>query len=126
MDPGDAIVHVRLLSAMQRNAVLLVLGAVNVAVDVALNLVLREHFGLTGIAAAINLSTVIAGGTAPYTAQWLVQITGDAKAPAWWIIAVALLALIAALTLPGGAFRPGGHGQRHSAYASADPSIDPI
>jgi MFS transporter, MHS family, proline/betaine transporter len=53
----------------------------------------------TGMAAAINLSGVVAGGTAPYAAQWLVHVTGDTKAPAWWIMGVALIAMTASMTL---------------------------
>jgi MHS family proline/betaine transporter-like MFS transporter len=53
----------------------------------------------TGMALGINLATVVAGGTAPYAAQWLVQITGDARAPAWWIIVTAFIAVTAALTM---------------------------
>jgi MFS transporter, MHS family, proline/betaine transporter len=53
----------------------------------------------TGMALGINLAVVLAGGTAPYVAQWLVQTTGDAKAPAWWVIGTALIAVTASLTL---------------------------
>jgi MHS family proline/betaine transporter-like MFS transporter len=53
----------------------------------------------TGLALGINLGTVVAGGTAPYVAQWLVHITGDPKAPAWWVIVTALIAVTAILTL---------------------------
>jgi MHS family proline/betaine transporter-like MFS transporter len=54
----------------------------------------------TGFAMANNLATIVAGGAAPYAAQWLVHITGDAKAPAWWVMGVALIAFIASLTVP--------------------------
>jgi MHS family proline/betaine transporter-like MFS transporter len=53
----------------------------------------------TGMALGINLATVVAGGTAPYAAQWLVQVTRDARAPAWWVIATAFIAVTAALTM---------------------------
>ena len=53
----------------------------------------------TGLALGINLGTVVAGGTAPYVAQWLVHSTGDPKAPAWWVIVTGLIAVAAILTL---------------------------
>ncbi|HEX6518583.1 MAG TPA: MFS transporter, partial [Streptosporangiaceae bacterium] len=53
----------------------------------------------TALAAAINLGTVVAGGTAPFVAQWLVHSTGDPKAPAWWVIVTGLIAVTGALTM---------------------------
>ena len=63
----------------------------------------------TGIAAASNLAAVAAGGTAPYAAQWLVHITGDTKAPAWWMIVtgvIATIGLLAAAFAYAGTFFP--------------------
>jgi MHS family proline/betaine transporter-like MFS transporter len=53
----------------------------------------------TGTAISINMATILAGGTSPYVAQWLVDSTHDPKSPAWWIIGVAAIALVAALSL---------------------------
>jgi MHS family proline/betaine transporter-like MFS transporter len=55
----------------------------------------------TGVAAALNLAVVVSGSTSPYVGQWLVQTTGDAKSPAFWVIATALISVIASLTLRG-------------------------
>jgi MFS transporter, MHS family, proline/betaine transporter len=55
----------------------------------------------TGMAAGLNLGVVVAGSTSPYVGQLLVQTTGDAKSPAWWVIATALVSVIACLTLRG-------------------------
>lgn len=78
----------------------MVLYSVN---DVAVLVVSTELFPrrvrYTGMALGINLATVVAGGTAPYGAQWLVHTTGDAKSPALWIIVTALISVIASLTL---------------------------
>jgi MFS transporter, MHS family, proline/betaine transporter len=80
--------------------VYMVLYSIN---DVSVLVVSTELFPrrvrYTGMALGINLATVVAGGTAPYVAQWLVHTTGDAKAPALWIILTALISVITSLTL---------------------------
>lgn len=50
----------------------------------------------TGTATGWNAGVVIAGGTAPFTAVWLIEQTGHGHAPAWFVIATALVGLLAA------------------------------
>jgi MHS family proline/betaine transporter-like MFS transporter len=71
----------------------------NVPMYVAAAELFPRRVRYTGIATAISLGTVVAGGTGPYVAQWLVHITGDPKAPAWWVIVTGLIAVTAILTL---------------------------
>ncbi|HUE59904.1 MAG TPA: MFS transporter [Acidimicrobiales bacterium] len=78
----------------------------------------------TGMATANNLATVVAGGAAPYVAQGLVQLTGDTKAPAWWVICVSLIALIAALTLRETRPKPSTMARDALAMASTDPPVE--
>ncbi|MEV4600103.1 MFS transporter [Amycolatopsis sp. NPDC049253] len=53
----------------------------------------------TGMALATNISVVVAGGSAPYVATWLVRITGNLLSPAWFVFATCLIGIITILTL---------------------------
>lgn len=64
---------------------------------------LTEQFPATvrysGVSLGYNLASVLAGGTAPYVATWLVTRTGSAPSPAFFVMAAAMLTLVAVLTL---------------------------
>ncbi|WP_160148754.1 MFS transporter [Amycolatopsis alkalitolerans] len=49
----------------------------------------------TGTALATNVSVVIAGGTAPYIATWLVRATSDLRAPYYFVATTCVIGLIA-------------------------------
>lgn len=49
----------------------------------------------TGFAFSFNLANAIFGGTAPFIATWLIYATGSSIAPAWYMVAVAAVALVA-------------------------------
>jgi MHS family proline/betaine transporter-like MFS transporter len=53
----------------------------------------------TGVAMGWNLGVILAGGTAPYAAVWLVERTGNILAPAFFVIALAIVGLAATLTV---------------------------
>jgi MHS family proline/betaine transporter-like MFS transporter len=53
----------------------------------------------TGVAMGWNLGVILAGGTAPYAAVWLVEQTGNILAPAFWVIALAVVGLITVATV---------------------------
>jgi MHS family proline/betaine transporter-like MFS transporter len=53
----------------------------------------------TGIAFGFSVGAALAGGTSPYIATWLVETTGNALAPAFFLIGTAVITLIAALML---------------------------
>lgn len=53
----------------------------------------------TGVAMGWNLGVILAGGTAPYAAVWLVERTGNILAPAFFVIALALVGLITVVTV---------------------------
>lgn len=53
----------------------------------------------TGIALGFNIGSAAAGGTAPYICTWLVDATGSSVAPAGFVMATALVTLVAAVTL---------------------------
>lgn len=49
----------------------------------------------TGFALSFNLANAIFGGTAPMISTWLIAVTGSTMSPAWYMVAVALVALVA-------------------------------
>ena len=53
----------------------------------------------TGVALGFNIGTILAGGTAPYVAAQLVESTGNAMSPAFWVLGVALVGLVTVFTL---------------------------
>jgi MHS family proline/betaine transporter-like MFS transporter len=53
----------------------------------------------TGTALATNLSVVIAGGTAPYIATWLVHQTSDLRSPYYFVATTCVIGLIAVVTM---------------------------
>jgi MHS family proline/betaine transporter-like MFS transporter len=60
----------------------------------------------TGTALATNISVVIAGGTAPYIATWLVSVTGNLRSPYLFVAITSIIGLIATLLI--WKFRPSG------------------
>ncbi|KAA9162571.1 MHS family MFS transporter [Amycolatopsis acidicola] len=53
----------------------------------------------TGTALATNVSVVIAGGTAPYIATWLVKSTGDLRSPYYFVATTCVIGLIAIVAM---------------------------
>ncbi|MDO4682969.1 MAG: MFS transporter [Lautropia sp.] len=49
----------------------------------------------SGFAFSFNVANALFGGTAPFVATWLIEVTGDKLAPAWYLVAAAAVALIA-------------------------------
>lgn len=54
----------------------------------------------TASAITYNMAYTLFGGTAPLVATWLITTTGSSLSPAFYLIAVALLALVGGLALP--------------------------
>jgi MHS family proline/betaine transporter-like MFS transporter len=53
----------------------------------------------TGMAIGYNIGTVLAGGTAPYIAAWLVQHTGNLLSPAFFVMVVCVIGVGALFTV---------------------------
>lgn len=49
----------------------------------------------SGFAFSFNTANALFGGTAPFIATWLIQVTGNKAAPAWYLLAAAAVALVA-------------------------------
>lgn len=77
----------------------IVLGAMLTLNDGTLPSFLAEQFPTkvrySGFAVSFNLSNAIFGGTAPFMATLLIQMTGNNLAPAWYLVGAAIISLIA-------------------------------
>lgn len=60
----------------------------------------------SGFAFSFNAANALFGGTAPFVATWLISATGSKLAPAWYLVAAALVALIAMLAAKETAGKP--------------------
>jgi MHS family proline/betaine transporter-like MFS transporter len=60
----------------------------------------------SGYSIGYNLSVAVFGGTAPYVATWLVARTGNEIAPAYYVIAAAVVTLATVFTMRETAGRP--------------------
>jgi MHS family proline/betaine transporter-like MFS transporter len=60
----------------------------------------------SGYSIGYNLSVAVFGGTAPYVATWLVARTGNDLAPAFYVIAAAIITFATVLTMRETARRP--------------------
>ena len=49
----------------------------------------------SGFALSFNLANAIFGGSASFISFWLIDITGNAIAPAWYMVAIAVVAFVA-------------------------------
>ncbi len=60
----------------------------------------------SGLALSYNTAVAICGGTTPLVATWLVNVTGSTLTPAFYLMAAALGATLAALAMPERAGQP--------------------
>jgi MFS transporter, MHS family, proline/betaine transporter len=60
----------------------------------------------SGYSIGYNVSVAVFGGTAPYVATWLVAHTGNDLAPAFYVIAAAIITFATVLTMKETARRP--------------------
>lgn len=61
---------------------------------------------VSGMALGYNLASILAGGSAPYIATWLVQITGNPAAPAFFLMAATGIAFFTSVFMVETANRP--------------------
>jgi MHS family proline/betaine transporter-like MFS transporter len=54
----------------------------------------------TGVAIGYNIAQALLGGTAPLIATWLIHVSGNEVAPAWYLIAAAMITAVAACFIP--------------------------
>lgn len=74
-------------------------GIYNGAMVVALTEVMPAQVRVVGFSLAYSLATAIFGGYTPAISTWLIQLTSDKAAPAYWLSAAAVCGLGATLAL---------------------------
>jgi MFS transporter, MHS family, citrate/tricarballylate:H+ symporter len=79
-------------------------GAYNGAMVAALTEVMPVEVRVAGFSLAFSLATAVFGGFTPAVSTYLIQVTGDKAAPAYWLIFAAACGLLATLIL----YRRGG------------------
>jgi MFS transporter, MHS family, citrate/tricarballylate:H+ symporter len=79
-------------------------GVYNGAMVAALTEVMPVEVRVAGFSLAYSLATAIFGGFTPAVSTFLIEMTGDKAAPAYWMIFAALCGLVATLVL----YRRGG------------------
>jgi MHS family proline/betaine transporter-like MFS transporter len=58
------------------------------------------HTRYSGIAVGYNGTQALLGGTTPFIATWLIDVTGNVRAPAFYFLAAAALCGVAAWCMP--------------------------
>ena len=81
---------------------LLAVGAVlcGVVTAVLLSETFPTRTRYTASAITYNMAYTLFGGTAPLMATWLISTTGSNLSPAFYLIAVAVMAMVGGLALP--------------------------
>lgn len=89
---------------------MLVLGLFIALFDGPMNAAMAELFPASmrygGVSLAYNISVAIFGGLTPYFSSWLIKASGNDTAPAFWVIAAAVISLIAVVVARETAHRP--------------------
>jgi len=77
----------------------LLIGAYGAVNPIAICEIFPRNVRCSAVSAAYNLTLGVAGGTAPAVATWLIELTGDARVPAMYIMAGAAISAVAALSV---------------------------
>ncbi|MCY1199619.1 Proline/betaine transporter [compost metagenome] len=73
--------------------------ATQVSCYTLLPMLFEQEHRYTGVATGFNLGVILAGGTAPFVAMWMVEKTGNILAPAYFVIVSAAIGLVAIATV---------------------------
>ena len=96
-----------LSAAIAAHAALAAIEAVFVSTSLAAGAELfATRVRSSGYSIGYNVSVAVFGGTAPYVATWLVSRTGNDIAPAYYVIAAAIVSFLTVLTMRETARRP--------------------
>jgi MFS transporter, MHS family, proline/betaine transporter len=94
-------------AALTAHALLAVIESTYIAVAVATAVELfATRVRYSGFSIGYNVCVAVFGGTTPYMVAWLTSSTGNNLAPAFYVIAAALVSLLTVLTLRESAARP--------------------
>jgi MHS family proline/betaine transporter-like MFS transporter len=84
-----------LIAALAFLVIMMNTVATQVSAYTLLPLIFDRSARYTGVAMGWNLGVIAAGGTAPFLAVWLIERTGDELAPAFFVMVVAVVGLLA-------------------------------
>lgn len=73
--------------------------ATQVSAYTLLPLIFDKETRYTGVAMGWNLGVIIAGGSAPFLAVWLIERTGNVLSPAFFVMTVASVGLLAIVSI---------------------------
>jgi MHS family proline/betaine transporter-like MFS transporter len=79
----------------------LLLGSFGAVNPIAICEIFPRSVRCSAVSTAYNLAFGLAGGTAPAVATWLIEISGEPRVPAMYIMGGAFISAIAALTMRG-------------------------
>lgn len=98
--PAMALMHQGLaIAAVAYIVLMLNTVATQVSAYTILPVLFEPEYRYTGVATGWNFGVIIAGGTAPFVAVKLVQVTGNTQSPAFFVIAAAIVGLIGILSI---------------------------
>jgi MFS transporter, MHS family, proline/betaine transporter len=96
-----------LVAAISAHAALAVIESVFISAAVAAGVELfATRVRYSGFSIGYNVCVALFGGTTPYVVTWLIGHTGNALAPAFYVIGAAVASLVTVLTLRETAGRP--------------------
>ena len=100
--PAFLLAGSRFFVSALAGALLLAVGAVlcGVVTAVLLSEVFPTHARYTASAVTYNMAYTLFGGTAPFMATWLIELSGNPMAPAFYLAGIAIFALAGGLALP--------------------------
>ena len=88
-----------LIAAIAFLVIMLNTVATQVSAYTLLPLLFKKELRYTGVAMGWNLGVVIAGGTAPFFAVWLIEKSGNVLAPSFFVIVIAIVGLVAIVSV---------------------------
>lgn len=96
-----------LAAAIAAHCILAAIESVYVSAAVSAGVELfATRVRFSGFSIGYNVCVALFGGTTPYVVTWLTATTGNAIAPAYYLIAAAVVSLATVLTLRESAGRP--------------------
>lgn len=123
--PGYLIAANGTFAGALAGQVLIMLGTVtaNVVTAVLLTEVFPTKVRYTASGITYNVSYAIFGGTAPFVATWLIDLTNNPVAPALYLVVIAVGAIIATNLMPETSGRKLGIGFDDEAITSSIPKV---
>ena len=123
--PGYLVVSTGTFTTALAGQLLIMFGTVtaNVVTAVLLTEVFPTKVRYTASGITYNVSYALFGGTAPYVATWLIDVTGNPISPAIYLTVIAVGAFIATTLMPETAGRQLGSGLDDEPITSAIPVL---